>query len=411
VKVSSLASFAVGVQMLRSHPLRTLLSTLGIIIGVASLVAILSLGDGLERYSRAQIEGTTDLQSIQIEPRTTDRVEDVLVRRDPITTLDGDDAAQLETALAGRARVLAHLTGSAIVRAAPDTAAHAALISALDHAAPGIMVGNLIAGRFLENGDARAGNVAVITRRMAQDLGSTPEHGIGREILVGSQTRRVVGVVSGPAAGTSARVYLPMDDAARHMLADGGRRTPALAVLVSRIEDVPAVEAASRAWLEDQFGNVDRNFTIASSRMRVQQVRQGMLVFKLALGAITGISILVGGIGIMNVLLASVHERTREIGVRRASGARRSDIFLQFLAESMAVSGVGSIIGVMLGLGGAFLITALIRQFTQAQLYAAFTWTTVLFAAASAILVGIAFGSYPANLAARLSPIEAIRHE
>jgi len=411
VNLSALASFAVGVQMLRSHPLRTLLSTLGIIIGVASLVAILALGDGLERYSRDQIEGTTDLQAIQIDTRTTDRVEDVLVRRDPVTLFGGNEAAQLQTELAGQANVVAVLTGSAIVRSTTDTTAHAALVSAIDHAAPGVLVGNLAAGRFLDRDDADRGGAALITRKMAQDLGAPPEHWIGREIRVGADTRRTVGVVDGPSAGSSARVYLPFDDNARRMLGDGGRRTPALAVLVHRIEDVPTVEAAVRAWLEQRYGNVDRNFTIASSRMRVQQVRQGMLVFKLALGAITGISILVGGIGIMNVLLASVHERTREIGVRRATGARRTDIFLQFLAESVAVSGIGSILGVLFGLAGAFGITALIRQLTQAQLFAAFTWSTVLSAAAAAVLVGIAFGSYPARLAARLSPIEAIRHE
>jgi putative ABC transport system permease protein len=113
----------------------------------------------------------------------------------------------------------------------------------------------------------------------------------------------------------------------------------------------------------------------------------------------------------MNVLLASVHERTREIGVRRAAGARKGDIFLQFIAESVAVSGVGSLIGVVLGLAGAFVITALIRRFTEAPVYAAFTWTTVACAAAAALFVGIAFGSYPARHAAGLSPIDAIRHE
>ncbi len=113
----------------------------------------------------------------------------------------------------------------------------------------------------------------------------------------------------------------------------------------------------------------------------------------------------------MNVLLASVNERTREIGVRRAAGARRADIFFQFLAESVAISGVGSVIGVVLGLVGAFLITGIIRRFTQAPVHAAFAWSSVLSAAAAALIVGLAFGSYPAKYAAGLSPIDAIRHE
>jgi putative ABC transport system permease protein len=135
-------------------------------------------------------------------------------------------------------------------------------------------------------------------------------------------------------------------------------------------------------------------------------------VFKLFMGALTGISLLVGGIGIMNVLLASVTERTREIGVRKALGARRRDILVQFLAESVAISGAGSLLGVALGLSGAFAIVAGIRAQAQAiYLDATFSWSTVLSAAFSAIVVGLTFGTYPARRAARLSPIDAIRHE
>jgi putative ABC transport system permease protein len=134
-------------------------------------------------------------------------------------------------------------------------------------------------------------------------------------------------------------------------------------------------------------------------------------VFKLAMGSITGISILVGGIGIMNILIASVHERTREIGVRRAAGARQRDIFLQFLAESVTIAAAGSMLGVVVGLAGAFGITALIRRMADAPVYAAFDWTTVGIAAIVAVVVGMAFGTYPARFASRLSPIDAIRHE
>jgi putative ABC transport system permease protein len=178
-----------------------------------------------------------------------------------------------------------------------------------------------------------------------------------------------------------------------------------------RIEDVDAVRTRVEGWLEQRFGNFERYFTVSSSERRIAQARQAILVFKLSMGAITGISLLVGGIGIMNVLLASVTERTREIGVRKAVGARRNDIMLQFLAESIAIAGVGSLLGVMLGMAGAFASTAIIRMASEAPLQAAFTWSTMLVAVGAAVFVGLAFGTYPARRAARLSVIEAIRHE
>ena len=145
--------------------------------------------------------------------------------------------------------------------------------------------------------------------------------------------------------------------------------------------------------------------------MRIDQARQGILIFKMVMGAFAGISLIVGGIGIMNVLLAGVTERTREIGIRKAIGARQRDILLQFLSESVAISGLGSVLGVALGLAGAFTATAIIRSTADAPLHAAFTWGTVAVAALVSVLVGLAFGTYPALRAARLSPIEAIRHE
>jgi len=136
-----------------------------------------------------------------------------------------------------------------------------------------------------------------------------------------------------------------------------------------------------------------------------------MLIFKLFMGAITGISLLVGGIGVMNVLLAAVAERTREIGIRRAVGAARRHILAQFLAESVTISGVGSFVGVLLGVTGAYGITALIRAHTKAEMYAGLSVSTVVVAVIATVTVGLAFGLYPALLASRLSPIDAIRHE
>jgi putative ABC transport system permease protein len=113
----------------------------------------------------------------------------------------------------------------------------------------------------------------------------------------------------------------------------------------------------------------------------------------------------------MNVLLASVAERTREIGIRKATGARPRDVLIQFLAESVTITGVGSLIGISLGLAAAFVITSIIRAQTRAILFAAFTWGTVAVAVGAAVVVGLTFGMYPALRASRLSPIDAIRHE
>ena len=165
------------------------------------------------------------------------------------------------------------------------------------------------------------------------------------------------------------------------------------------------------AWLDARFGSHDKDFVVASRQERVEQVARAMLVFKLVMGAITGISLIVGGIGIMNILLASVSERTREIGIRRATGATSREILFQFLAESVAISGLGSSIGVIVGYLGSVVITAIIRNLTEAPFYTSFTWTAMLVAVGAACFVGITFGIYPARRASQLSPADAIRYE
>jgi putative ABC transport system permease protein len=144
---------------------------------------------------------------------------------------------------------------------------------------------------------------------------------------------------------------------------------------------------------------------------RLENTRQAMLLTKLLLGLLSGLILAVGGIGIMNVLLAAVAERTREIGIRKAVGARGSDIQMQFLVESVTITGAGSVIGFIAGIVLAQGGTALFRLWAHAPIYPVMHLSTGLFAAGSAILVGLIFGTYPARRAAQLAPVDAIARE
>ncbi|MEZ4416804.1 MAG: ABC transporter permease [Gemmatimonadota bacterium] len=394
---------------LREHPLRTALSTLGVVIGVASLIAILALGEGLEAYSRGQIAGTTGVQSIVFAPRTVDRLDGLLVPRDSIVRLDAADAAAIADTLAGIGVAVLDLDRSAWVSFDGDTARKATLLRGTSTGAD--VVYNLVlkSGRFLSPVEVLAGAPAAVVSQAlldasAEDLSAW----IGRSLRIGDARLEIVGIVA--AAAGPPVVWVPLPQASL-LVETPSSVVPRLVVRAQRVEDVRECESRAAAWIGARHGAAAEYFEIQTMRRRVEQVEQAMGVFKLAMGSITGISILVGGIGIMNVMLSAVQERTREIGIRRAAGARRADVLIQFLAESVAVTLAGGLLGIVLGTAGAYVITAAIRRATEAPVWAQVTPATVAVGIASAVVVGLAFGTYPAMRAAHLSPIDAIRHE
>lgn len=409
------SSLRVGFDTLRANPLRTLLSTLGIIMGVAALVSVLSLGDGMEQFARSQIERTTDLHAISVTSSLFRTVDGQRFPRADVVRLTRADADTVQTLAGSTATVALLVNGQTLVTTRSDTTPHVADVTGTFANVVKELPTPVASGRFFTaEEDMADAPVVVLSDAITRQLDRVRPASafVGDSVFFQGKPFLVVGVLAPNASARSATVYMPAGAASAALPPALIGRPTTLMVKASRLEDVTPIRSKIERWLEGRYGRAwKERVNVGTNQGRVDQVEQGMLVFKLFMGALTGISLLVGGVGIMNVLLASVVERTREIGIRKAAGAQQRHILLQFLSESVAITGVGSMIGLVFGTGAAFLATAIIRRITSAKIFAGFSVSTLVVAVVASVAVGIAFGLYPALRAARLSPIEAIHHE
>ncbi len=406
------ASILAGFATLRANPLRTTLSTLGVVIGAAALVAVLALGDGMERFVREQIARSTDVQSILVAAKTSVTIDGQTFPVDSYPVFTPADAAAIVAAIPGADQATLTVSGRSAIAGGGGRLEEVGIAATLPSLAGQVGLA-FAAGRYFTPEEAAANApVIVLSHTLARRLtGRRAEAAVGDTVRIRERTWTIVGVLAPIEGEQVGAAYIPIEGVPDALAPTPRPRAPTLVLRARSIEDVTPVQQGAERWLAARYGEWQRVARVESNRKQLEDVEQGMILFRLFMGAITGISLIVGGIGIMNVLLASVTERTREIGVRKAVGASRGDILVQFLAESVTISGLGSALGAALGLGGAFGVTALMRQQTEAQIYAAFTWGTVLVCAVAALVVGLSFGLYPALRASRLSPIDAIRHE
>jgi putative ABC transport system permease protein len=401
----------VAFETLRANPLRTALSTLGIVMGAASLAAVLSLGDGAGRFARERI-AREGLQSLDVVPRTADVVDGLRVPRSGYPVPSAEDARDLASELGRGASVVLVMEGTGLLTI--DGRQRGVLVTGTSAAGLAVMGVELEAGRAFTREEAdRAARVAIASQPLARLLGGgDPAAAVGRAFAVRNSDWHIVGVRSGAFGDRDLALLVPLAAAEHAMVPSPLPRVPHLKVRAATVEDMPRVKDAVVGWIHARGAAWRDGTTIgATGRERLAQVAQGIAVFKMLMGAFTAISLFVGGVGIMNVLLASVAERTREVGLRKSVGAARHAIMVQFLAESIAIALTGSLLGVALGLAGAQVVTALIRARTEAPIFAAVTWPTAAISVSVAALVGLVFGMYPAVRAARMSPVDALRDE
>ena len=414
----------IAIDAFRANPLRTVLATLGVIIGVASLVAVLALGDGFEASMRRMVSEDGRLQTVVASSRVVDNIAGERVARAQVARLMEADLVGLRKSLGDEVHgpVDADLRVMGVAWTGPEDWATRSKIRAVPvfgSTAPsdtGSPV-PLSHGRFFAQHDADASSpVIVVSDSLARHIaGGEPSAALGRPIQLGGRQFTVIGVADSSAPQARQRgvfAAMPLSLALESMAPSPTGHMPLLQLKAERMEDViPAKESLER-WLASRFGAGWADSVIVQSyEKEAGKGAQGILMFKLFMGFITGISLVVGGIGIMNVLLASVTERTREIGIRRAVGAKQRDILVQFLAESVLVSMVGGAIGTVLGVSAAYVATMIMEQRAMAEVSPGFSGSTLLVVVIAASTVGILFGTYPAMRASRLSPIDALRHE
>lgn len=399
-----LKSVSIALQNIRANPLHTFLSTLGIIIGVAALVGILALGDGLEQAGRNQLAKTTSIQSFTVTSKSKKLVDGVSVSVQNRPKITYQQAREIQARYAEQAVV--EYVGMRTTQVMEGDSLYGVYLHGSMERAPDFLPEpRWVAGRFFTSQEVeRAEQVAVVSKAFADRLNVTGEEALDRTLSIQGSTFRIIGVLD--IAREGPRIVVPIT-----VFDKDGTSYPALTMKVKNAEEIPSIKEEMSVWLDQQFEQGSSAFDMKSDDFWIQQFSEGILLFKLIMGAITGISVLVGGIGIMNVLLISVTERTKEIGIRKANGAKKKDIVFQFLAESVTVSLVGSILGWIFGMVGIFLFVPIVNNIVSLTFEVIINPVSVLIILVVAILIGICFGTYPAWRAANLNPVDAIRHE
>ena len=399
-----------ALEALRTNLMRSILTTLGIIIGTAAVIAVVSIVQGLQYLISVQLEGVGATYMIVLPKQEQNRGAGIIARQVKLTW---DDGQAIQEQVPG-VDIISPLLGGTLATKYRDRQYTPDFVFGVTEDYPDVNNHTVETGRFLSRLDVeRRRKVAVVGTRVVEELqlGAEP---IGQEIYVGSLPMTVVGVMEerGQVLGTDNDnfVFIPFDTAlslfGRHAGDQVQLRLQAKsAEVTTQVKEGIQQVLRRRHNLED---DQDDDFQIILQDELLDSVSSILGSVTAVIGAVVGVALVVGGIGIMNIMLVSVTERTREIGLRKSIGARRQDILMQFLIEAIILSLIGGVIGMAAGYGvGAGVSSILPGDWPPAYVP---LWAVAL-ACGFCTVVGVVFGIYPASKAARLDPIEALRYE
>ena len=406
---------------LSANKLRSALTMLGIIIGVGAVITLLSVGEGVQKLITEQLQsaGTNLLFVIPValdqsgpqgggfgaqafEPSLT--MGDLDALNDPINV---PDVVAVAPEVNTRSQI-SYQKNTANLQISGITPEYQSVRNSF-----------AAEGNFITDQDvATRARVAVLGVRAMERLFEPGEYPIGRTIKIDGIPFQVIGILEEKGGGSFGSeddiVYVPLTTAHERLIPSfqNNQGDPLLSAIYTQVLTEDRMNSA-RVQIEEvlrqrhniQFRDED-DFTVINQADLIAIFGQITQVLTIFLGAIAAISLLVGGIGIMNIMLVSVTERTREIGIRKAVGARRKDVLMQFLIEAVVLSLIGGFVGILLGWAGAVTISRL-----QSDLTAVVTPQSVLLATGFSAAVGLFFGIYPATRAASLNPIDALRYE
>ncbi len=413
--MSLLEAIRTALRSLAANKLRSALTMLGIIIGVAAVITLLAVGQGVESFVRAQFESIGTYVLFVIPGQLEEGLPSARNRSPHPLTMGDARALQDPIRAPSVQRVAPVLQKSA--RASYRKKEIVAQILGVTPDYFTIRNWPAVEGRlFTEEevaGHTRVATIGTLVRdRLFRDIDP-----IGKTIRINNVPFKVIGVMEEKGGGgfgsEDLRVFVPITTAQTRLFRGRTYRGDYVvsAILVSAVSEEAMEDAAQeitqilRERHDIRYLDED-DFTVINQKDLINIFGDITRVLTIFLGAIAAISLIVGGIGIMNIMLVSVTERTREIGLRKAVGARRRDILLQFLIEAVILSLIGGFVGIMLGVAGAFLVSQFAGDF-QARV----TIEAVALATGFSAAVGLFFGIYPATRAARLHPIEALRYE